>query len=343
MNYCVVLAGGRGERFWPLSSRERPKQFLRLFSKKSLIQQTKERIDRIKIFKKCIYVIPEDLVNLLKNEIPEIDENDIIKEPEGKNTAPAIALAAWRLREEPDGVMAVLPADHWIEKLENFKKDIMKAIRIARKEDYLVTFGIPPYFPSTGYGYIKINPKKKLETNVYEAIKFTEKPAYKKAKQYIKSRRYLWNSGMFVWKIKTILDAFSTYMPSLQQKLRKVNFDEPSTIKNFYSKITSESIDYGVMEKAKRVAVVKATFEWDDLGNWLALERHLKMVDKNIILGKIYQMDSKNCIGVAEEGIIALLGVKDLIVAKTKNAVLVSHKERAEDVKKILKLIKGGK
>ncbi len=337
MIYAVILAGGKGERFWPVSTPERPKQFSKLFSKKSLIVETKERLKGIIPFKNQIYVLPENLVPLLKKEVKKIQPRNIIEEPYGKNTAPAIAVAAWRLKEYRDSVMIVLPADHYIKKISRYKNDIKKAVKVARDGEWLVTFGIPPSYPATGYGYIETG--EKIKEGVLKVLRFREKPDIKSAKKYIKKGNYFWNSGMFVWKVDTILKAFEKYMPSLFKHLQQVNFKDKKGIRKFYKNVESISIDYGVMEKADNIAMVKASFEWDDLGSWLAVERHGKKFDKNTYLGKLYSMDSEGCIAVSEEGVIAILGVKDLVVVSSGNKVLVAHKDRAEDVKKIARYI----
>ncbi len=335
--YAVILAGGKGERFWPYSTTNRPKQFLKLFSHNSLIRNTKERLSRIIPLDRQIYVLREDLVGLLKKEIPELKDKNILKEPLSKNTAPAIALSAWYLRDFLDAVMVVLPADHYIKKVTSYRKDLRKAIKIASKYNSLVTFGITPSYPATGYGYIEVG--EEIEKKIFRVKRFTEKPSLRTAKQYLKKGNYFWNSGMFVWRVKTILSAFEKYMPDLYKYLKKVNFNQRKTIEMFYKKAPSISIDYGIMEKAENITMIKADFIWDDLGSWLAVERHGKKIGKNTGIGNFYSLDSEGCIVVNEDGVVAILGVKNLIVVKYKNKILVADKKRAEDVKKIAKII----
>ncbi len=332
--YAVFLVGGRGERFWPLSTPERPKQFLRIFSQKSMIEETVERILPLVPRKRILFVLPPHLVRPLKEELRWVKKENLIVEPEGRNTAPAIALAARSLRNKPDSVMAVLPADHLISPKKAFLNDLGKAAELARK-GYLVTFGIKPERPETGYGYIEIEEKKPLCRDGFKVKKFHEKPSEATAKSYLKSGKHLWNSGMFVWRAGSIIEAFKVHAPGTYKGLLAGGSNRVTRAS--YSKLEATSIDYAVMEKSPNVAVLRARFLWDDVGSWTAIERHLKKgVDKSVSVGKLISLDSEECIVVAPEGEVALLGVRNLVIVKTQDTVLVCAKERAADIKKLL-------
>ncbi|MBD3287105.1 NTP transferase domain-containing protein [candidate division WOR-3 bacterium] len=332
--HAVLLVGGRGERFWPLSTPEKPKQFLRIFSDKTMVEETVERISSLIQGKNIHYVLPPHLADLLRKTLKGIKKGNLIIEPEARNTAPAIALAARALRDKPEAIMAVLPADHLIKPEKTFLADL-KAAAILAQEGYLVTFGIPPDRPETGYGYIEVNRNKPLGKRGFKVIRFREKPDRKTAARYVKSGNFLWNSGMFIWRVGSIIDAFSRHHPGIYEALLAPG--SGTLTRKTYSKLEKISIDYAVMEKASNAAVVPASFSWDDVGSWTALERHLKSsLDNNVNIGKLIYRDSKGCIAVAEDGQIALFGVRDLVVVKTKDTVLVCAKERTAEIKKLL-------
>lgn len=332
--HAVLLVGGKGERFWPLSTPGRPKQFLKIFSDKTMVAETLERISPLISAKNIHYVLPGHLESLLKEEIPSIKDKNVIIEPEGRNTAPAIALAARALSYKHDAIMAVLPADHIISPRKTFLADLKAAAKLAQK-GHLVTFGIPPTRPETGYGYIEFDKDKTLGRRGYEVRKFHEKPDKKTAERYIKLGNYLWNSGMFVWKVSTIIDAFKSHHSETYKGLLHPHSGEPTP--RSYARLEATSIDYAIMEKAENVAVVPARFSWDDVGSWSAVERHLsKGLDKNTRIGKLIVVESEGCIAVTDEGEIALLGVRDLVIVKTRDTVLVCAKDRAAEIKKLL-------
>jgi mannose-1-phosphate guanylyltransferase/mannose-6-phosphate isomerase len=299
-----------------------------------MIQETVERILPLVPRQRILFVLPPHLTRPLKNDCKWVKTENLIVEPEGRNTAPAIALAARRLRNKPDAVMAVLPADHLIAPAKTYLSDLKKAVELAEK-GYLVTFGIPPARPETGYGYIEIDRSKPLAKTGFKVKKFHEKPDEIKAKSYMKSGNHFWNSGMFVWKVGEIIEAFKshstkTYNALLSPGKRKVT-------KESYAKTEATSVDYAIMEKTSNVAVITAKFQWDDVGSWTAVERHLKKgVDKNTSVGKLISLDSADCIVVAAQGEVALLGVSNLVIVKTHDTVLVCAKERAADIKKLL-------
>jgi mannose-1-phosphate guanylyltransferase len=344
--YAAILAGGIGERFWPVSRRSLPKQFVPLFGKTSLIEQTRARISRICPIKYQRYIIPFEMAKLLKNQTG-IKHQNIIYEPCGKNTAPAIGLAAVYISAvAPDATMIVLPADHHIEPVNKFIACVKGAYKIAQ-QGFLVTFGIPPSRPEIGYGYIHIGDviDKPKRISVHRVLEFKEKPTLDIALAYLQAKKFLWNSGMFVFRVSSILDAFRTFDPDFYAEL--INFQkfigtkqEHAMLKRLYRQLPTTSIDYAIMEKAKNIAVVKANFSWDDVGSWLALERHFRTSkDGNVVLGEHYGVDTKDSIIFSDNGVIGTLGIENLVIVKAKDAVLVTDKKRVSDLKALLRVI----
>jgi len=355
MTYAVILAGGIGSRFWPFSRELEPKQFLHVAGKSSLLQET---------IKRACSIIPAKNIFVISNKIylHEIEKQsagfripaeNIILEPEGKNTAPAIGLCAKLIGDkDKDAVLVVMPADHYINSKDKFKDAIKKSINLA-KNNYLVTVGIKPKSPSIGYGYIKVkgqNPKVKgqglkvrVQKGCYIVDKFLEKPSLNKAKEYFKDKRFYWNSGIFIWRADIFLKELRSYLPKLYSVLQSIkNVDGISRV---WHKIDAISVDYGIMEHSKRIALVPARFYWTDLGSWDALNEILPKDKK----GNIIQADS---LDVGSKGIsvfsrsnrlISTIGVKDLIIADTSDALLVCHKDRAQEVKKIVDQLKSRK
>lgn len=348
--YAIIIAGGRGERFWPLSRFKKPKQFLKLFYNKSLLYLTKERISKIIPLKYQKYVIPKDLVKDTKNLL-RLKENNLVIEPESKNTAIAIALSSLYIKKETeDALTIVLPADHLINNLDDFYQSVDFAFQIA-KEDYLVTFGIPPTYPATGYGYIEIDDLIKEENNLrgYLVKRFIEKPDYEKAKEFLESKRFLWNSGMFVWKVSYFLKQVEKFMPSLYEDLKILEKylgtkKERRLLEDIYERVENISVDYAVMEKAERIAVVKSTFEWDDVGSILALERYYdKDEENNVKIGNIFLWKTKNSIFYTKDLPIFSLGIKDLILIKEKDLIFLCDKKEFGKIKDFLKILKENK
>jgi mannose-1-phosphate guanylyltransferase len=347
---AVILAGGKGERFWPKSRTFFPKQFVSLFGKDSLIQATYKRIRNLVAVYNQYYVIPTNLIPILKKQIPLLTRN-IINEPVGRNTAPAIGLAAIYLEKlAPHSTMIVLPADHIIDNEKAFFDCVHFANTIAQK-GYLVTFGIPPAIPDTGYGYIHVGRQYQSYKNIksFYGKRFVEKPDLALAKKYLKAKTYFWNSGMFVWQVSAILDAIKQCLPDFYQKLKEFqNYigtrKEEAMLKKIYQQAPVTSIDYAVLEKVKNIIVVKANFIWDDVGAWAALERHFtKDKSGNVTIGKVFNKDTQNSIIIGDQDIVATMGIKDLIVVKTKDAVLVVSKEKSAQLKELMNQIKQDK
>jgi mannose-1-phosphate guanylyltransferase len=293
-------------------------------------------------------VCGEAIAPLILREIPQIKEENLFVEPIGKNTAPAIGVASLLIsKRDPDGVMAVFPSDHWIEEQEKFLKSLSKAIELAESnEGYLVTFGIKPTRAETGYGYIEVGERIPYIPSAYNVKGFKEKPNRELAEEYLSRGNYLWNSGMFVWKVSSILEAIHEFMPELYKSLTKLKAtfgtpNEKEGVKKYYEEAPSISIDYGVMERAQNVALVLGDFSWDDIGAWDSMERiHSRGKDGNIILGNHLCIDTKESIVVSDEELIATLGVSGLIVVNAGGATLVCSKEKAGEVRRIVELLK---
>jgi mannose-1-phosphate guanylyltransferase len=341
----VIMAGGRGERFWPKSVRSRPKQFHRIVSGRTMIQETFFRVYP-EVKKENIHVVAgREFRSLILNQLPDLPEENLILEPEGKNTAAAIGLAAVELtKKDPGCSMIVLTADHVVEPKNEFLRAIQTAARIA-KDGYLVTFGIPPDRPATEYGYIETGAPIPGEFGlpVLGVKMFKEKPSFERAVEYIERGNYLWNSGMFAFRVENILRALEKHLPSLHRALMRISknigtdMEEPVKQAEF-QKLESISIDYGVMENADNIACVRPHFAWDDVGSWGALFRHRKADSEgNILPGNTVVIDSKNNIVMGEEGfLVSLVGVSDLIVVKDETRLLVCNRNQDQRVKEVV-------
>ena len=342
---AVIIAGGRGERFWPKSRIRTPKQLLPIASKKSMIYETVKRISPLVKPEDILIIARKGLGTRIKKELPKIPTKNIISEPFGRDTAAAVGLGAILAeKKDPDSVMIILPADHVIGEPQKFLKTLKVASKAARDTDNLVTMGIKPTRPETGYGYIEIGSRVKGQglRGVYRVKRFTEKPNREEALKFIKSGRYLWNSGMFIWRTSVILEAMRKHVPKLYRGLLEIQkalgtSKEKKVIEKIYRKLDKISIDYGIMEKAKNTLVVEADYLWDDVGNWQALERILSRDrEGNITQGQICSLDTKDSIILSDKRMVGTIGLKDLIVVSTGDATLVCPKDRAQEVKKLV-------
>jgi len=345
----MIMAGGKGERFWPMSTTSKPKQLLPILSEKSMIEETVERLLGLVDYKNIFISTNINLVEPIKQLLPQIPEENYIIEPVGRDTAPAIGLAAAYIsKRNPGSVMVVLPADHLILEKDIFQKDLEIASKIAQDTECLLTFGIKPSYPSTGYGYIELGEviNNKYENPAYEVKKFKEKPDLMLAKQYVSQGNYVWNSGMFVWNTNAILAAIEKYLPDLFSGLMEIQESidtekEKETIEKLFGEFQKISIDYGVIEKADNVLCLKAQFTWDDVGSWSALERIKKSDEnKNIVRSEWQGIDTKNCIIINDEGLIATIGINNLIMVKQNKSLLIADKTKEQDVKKIVHMLK---
>jgi len=346
----VIMAGGKGERFWPKSRMNMPKQFLSLTDDgKSMIQHTVERLKGLVDIQNMYIVTNEIYKDLVLEHIPDIPKENIIIEPVAKNTAPCIGLAAIHIaKKNPDSKMIILPSDHLIKFNEIFIDTLKIALDVVEKGDNLATIGITPNYPETGYGYINFTKGESFKdsANIYEVLRFVEKPNLEKAKEYLTSGEYLWNSGIFVWKASTILKNFKEYLPEIYEGLQKIGesintgkYEE--VLKKEFPNLPSESIDYGIMEKAKNIYVIPGNFGWDDVGSWLSLERINKTnQDGNVITGNVISIKTKNTIIQGSDKLIATIGLEDIVIVDTDDVTLICHKDNTQEVKEIINNLK---
>ncbi|MBN2104774.1 mannose-1-phosphate guanylyltransferase [bacterium] len=347
--YCVVMAGGSGTRFWPKSRENRSKQFLRMFGKDSLIQSTLKRFSKIVGWDYIYIVAKSNQKELIQKQIRKVPEDNIIFEPVGKNTAACIGLSAVYIgMNAPDDVIIISPADHLVKKESQFCNVIKAAAQLAEDKDALVTIGIRPTRPSTGYGYIQINEEKQTlhQVDTYRVKTFAEKPNYETARRFLESGDFFWNSGIFVFKVSVILKAIEEFMPDLYDTLMEIRNaigkkDFPALLDRAYHQIKNTSIDYGVMERARNVFMVKGEFEWNDLGSWDQVYK-LSSQDSqaNATLGNTVLIDTKNSYIASNDGVVAVLGMEDVVVVRDGDAVLVCKRNRSEDVRYIVDRLK---
>lgn len=342
---AVIMAGGRGERFWPKSRNSRPKQFLSLTSDgQTMIQKTVNRL-RPLVDAEDIYIVTNSAyIGLVKDQLPEIPEENILAEPCARNTAPCIAFASAVIsRKYDDAVMLVLPSDHLIGFEDMYISTLKKAIEVSLVGKNLVTIGITPNYPETGYGYINFGSES---GNAYAVDRFVEKPDLATAKEYLASGKYLWNSGMFVWKISSIMADLKAFMPDIYEGALRIGeaFGTDSyneVLEREFTAFTSESIDFGIMEKASDIYTIPGSFGWDDVGNWLAVERINEVDDaKNYIEGNVISVGSERTTICGGKRLIAAVGVEDIIIVDTDDAVLVCSKNSTQDVKKVIAKLK---
>lgn len=344
---ALIMAGGRGERFWPRSRKRLPKQFLSLTGDgRTMIQITVERILPIVKMEDIFIATNQEYQTLVREQLPEILEENILCEPIGKNTAPCIGLGAVHMAQKyEDAVMIVLPSDHLIQSHSKFLDVLQEACQIAEEDTNLVTIGITPNYPETGYGYIKFN-SRQCKGRAFAVECFVEKPALEAAKEYLETKEYLWNSGMFVWKVSSILKNIEQFMPDTYKGLRKIQSaigttDQELQLEREFSTFVSESIDYGIMEKAQNIYILSGTFGWDDVGSWLAVERIRKTNEfGNITNGNIITIHSKNCIIEGSKKLIAAVGLENLIIVDSEDATLICEKDSAGEIQKVLENLK---
>jgi mannose-1-phosphate guanylyltransferase len=345
----VIMAGGAGTRFWPLSRMKKPKQFLPIVSCKTMIEETVDRL-LTRFSPKNIYTIANsEQTQMIRALVSGLPAENLLIEPKGKNTAPSLMLAAANIYlQNPKAVIAILPADHLIKKSTLFLKKLEAAAEAAARGDYLITFGIPPSFPATGFGYIqfsKKNPVRIRRESFFAVKKFKEKPGLKQAKVFLKKGNYYWNSGMFLWQADVFPAKLEKFAPSLFPYWKRIlyalkNNNEPAMAKIF-EEIPSISIDYALMEKAEEILMAEGNFGWSDVGAWSSLvEIWPKDKQGNTIKGEGFFLESNNCLVYNPKKLTALVGVKDLVVVETEDALLISHKGQDQKVKDILEKIK---
>jgi mannose-1-phosphate guanylyltransferase len=348
-HYVAIMAGGIGSRFWPMSRTNFPKQFLDILGTgKTLIQQTFDRYAKL-VPKENIYIVTsEEYVDIVKKQVTEIPVANILAEPSRKNTAACIAYIAFKLyKKDPQALMMAAPADHLIMDGEEFIKTASKALDFVGHVNALVTIGIKPTYPNTGYGYIQ-HDTEEAAPEIYKVKTFTEKPNPELARAFIASGDFLWNAGIFTWKVKTVLAAFEKHLPEVYEVFaaEKDHFNaetEKDAIERIYPQCTNISIDFGVMEKAENVFVIPASFTWSDLGTWLsAWDNMEKDYWGNAVAGKkVVVMDAKNCmIHVPDNKLVVLQGLEEFILVDTKDVLLVCRKDKEQEIKEYVAEVK---
>ncbi len=349
MLHAVIMAGGKGTRFWPLSREKTPKQLLSIVGDRTMIQATFDRITPITPPERILVVTGVSHADQIREQLPLLPPENVIVEPVGRNTAPCVALASMIVkRRDPEGIMGVYPADHVIARPDELGESVEKIVEtLADYPEKLVTMGIKPSYPETGYGYIKRGAP--VADAIYEAEKFLEKPGVDTASEYVRAGSYYWNSGMFFWYAATILDMMQEHMPELLEAMKPISESVDTsgfvdTINRIYPELPGESIDYGVMEKAGaqgRVMVAVTDPGWNDVGSWRSLY-DLAEPDENgnMPRGDFISVDSRGVVTHNQKSLIAVIGVEDLIIIETGDAILVCHKDRAQDVRKVTEIIK---
>jgi mannose-1-phosphate guanylyltransferase len=344
------MAGGVGTRFWPMSRKASPKQLLGIVESKSMLRLTYERIRTLTTPEKILVITNEEQKDVIKKQLNKIPETNIIAEPFGRNTAPCIGLAGAiiKAREEEDQIMVVLPADHLISNALEFREIVKVGVEYVQKQDCLMTLGIQPKNPETGYGYIQKNNRvfRKKGKEIFKVKTFAEKPNLETAQRFLKSGDFLWNSGMFIWSVSRIMKEFDEYLPELAEDLSKIqkavnNKNFKRIITDVYSRTRSISIDYAVMERAKNVCVIHADFNWNDLGSWEAVynispkDKHGNVVhSKDSIL-----LNSKNNYFYSKKKLVTAVDIEDLVIVDMDDALLICKKESSQKVKMIVEYL----
>ena len=348
--YAVILAGGGGARLWPRSRQAHPKQFLDLTGEGTMLQEAYARIAPIIPAERVLVITNASYVDLVSEQAPAIPRANIIGEPAGRGTAPAIGLAAALLRQrDPDAVMAILTADHLITRKETFRRVLLAAAAAAAAPGRLVTLGITPAYAETGYGYVERGPE--ITTldgfTVYRVLRFTEKPNRETAERFVQSGRFSWNSGMFLWRADSILAEMARQMPELGAQLAAIAavFDQPGTHPlawvPSWMQIRSETIDFGIMEGAADTVVLPVDIGWNDVGSWAALADELPAnAQGNVVHGPHILLDTQDSFVFSEQRLIAAIGLQRMIVIDTADALLICPRERAQEVKKITDVLK---
>lgn len=344
--YAVIMAGGVGSRFWPSSKEKTPKQLLNIFGESTLLQDTVERLKGVVDYENIFIVTNKVLHSEILNQLPQLSPENIICEPFGRNTAACIGLAAVALKSRTsDAVMITLPADHLIRDVDSFHKTLNSAVRFAYKSKGLVTIGITPSRPETGYGYIQIN-EKETDSNIHKVYTFAEKPNYSTAVRFLESGDFFWNSGMFIWRADSILEGMKAYMPELYEGLQKIEKDlntpeYEKTVANVYGQIRNISIDYGLMEKSNNVYLTKGNFVWSDVGSWEEVyQLSEKDSEGNAIKGNVFTDMTVDSLIFSPNKFTAAIGVENLVIINTDDALLICRRDRSQDVRKVVDHLK---
>ena len=358
--YIIIMAGGRGERFWPVSRECKPKQLIALLGERSFLQQTVDRVKPVAPLENIFIITNAVQVAAVRKQLSELPRQNIIGEPCGRDTCAAVALGAAVVSARAEnGVMAVLPADHVIPNEARFQRVLRDSMFLAKREPALVTIGIRPHEPATGYGYIQVGCEletasaKSLKSNFFTAKKFIEKPNFATAKRYLKSGQYMWNAGMFIWSYETIASELQRLQPKLFAASKKWRgarglAELNAALVSDYPKLEKISVDYAIMENAKKIVCADGDFGWDDLGSWPALARHLKSdAEGNCAVGEFVHVDAANNIifdaRTRSRTPIALVRVRDMIVVQTDDAMLIVQKSDSQEIKQLVSCLSSDK
>lgn len=352
-SYAIIMAGGVGARFWPYGTSKLPKQFLPIAnSSDTMLQLTVKRLKDIIPLERTFIITNKQYTGEVKKQIPKIPTGNIIGEPVGRNTAPCIGLASVILKQfDEQAKMLVVPADHMIENVDEFSRIVNSGLKFVEEKDAIVTLGIVPTHPETGYGYIQYIEDaffnvQNSDVGIYKVKTFAEKPTIETAKIFLESGDFLWNSGMFIFRADTMLAEMQKHLPDLSHALQKIEkaihtHHYQKELQQVFAEIKGISIDYGIMEKAKNVYVIKAKFSWSDLGSWDEVFR-IKNKDKNnnVILGDTFIKDSSNNLIMSPKGIVGVIGAENLIIINTKEGLLICKRGRSQEVKEIVDFLK---
>jgi len=346
--YCIIMAGGKGERFWPLSTDLAPKPFLNIVGGKSLIQLTVERARRIVPMERIFIVLGREHLNIAKEQLDMLPAGNFIVEPAGRDTAPCIGYSAiFMLNKDKDAVMVVLPADQYVPDVDSFAGVISEGVRCTEMGDYFVTIGIKPSRPETGYGYIHAYEKFNVagDSACFKVNRYVEKPDSTKAMEYLAEGNYYWNGGIFVWRADAVMRGIERHMPDLYGGLIQIrdshreNREQEADL--IFKTLPKKSIDYGLMEKAENVLMIPSRFAWDDVGTWSSLTRVFAPDENgNCTRGDVTQIDTKNCVIFSDKIKVGTIGISNLVVVASENGVLVCDVDRVQEVREIVKLLK---
>ena len=337
--FTFILAGGSGERFWPLSRSKTPKHLLRLLSDRTLLETTVRRVENLVPWERVFILTNAAQAEAVRKELSFLPPENVIAEPEKRDTAPACAVAVGFARaRDQEAICALLPADAVIHNTSVFQRQLTKAAEVAGERDALITFAIPPTYPSTGFGYLQLG---EGHDSIHRVLRFVEKPELSVAETYHQSGQYAWNAGMFIWRAEIFLREAERLLPPLSEFIRDFPAGDASNyLADRFGKLPKISVDYAIMEQASEVLAVRAEFDWDDVGSWTALPDHLGSdASGNTLRGEVIEHESRNNIALSHGRLIALCGVENLIVVETPDALLVCHRDAAQDIKKLQPLL----
>ncbi len=343
----VIMAGGRGERFWPRSRRSFPKQLIPLIGETSLLQDTFQRVRELTDLERIFVVINQDYQKEVSGQLRLLPKENIIVEPEGRNTAPCIALAATYIKKRflnEDPPVVILPSDSLVLDVEKLRSYLKTGISFVEKLGIGLIYGTKPNRPETGFGYIELGPVREELNLIYchEVAAFKEKPNYATAKEYIANSKYMWNAGIFVWGLKGLMHEFELNQPEIAAGMKQFGAyiglpEEMNKLTEMYGNLPAISFDYGILEKTTKLGVIPASIGWDDLGSWGALERLLpKDKADNAVQGNFCGVDTSGCVVYSPQKMVATLGVQDLVIVETEDALLVAAKDKTQEIKKII-------